>query len=515
MISITFLQYIYVLYKRYPLYTIFFSILIILIVSIKIDTLWARGSCEKWDKGLKGTVMRNDGKGCEIPVPEFCFHELTSEWFDLSRILGKDQCHNSKDVIKIGQGDLLGYPKTQFFDREEKFMEKYQNHVLGLVKEIKNEEINNGTYEVFLNQSNLNQPPTLNIQVHYNQTLAKRSHSIISKKPPLQFQNILTIFLDSVSRQHFARKLPKTLKFIEDRYQSPDTTHEAFQFFKYHASGSHTLPNMMRAFYGVDFRTPDGAQSLIKTFKEQGYITAKSGNICQPAHFDVSLVDTTLKDLIIEQYDHENVAFSCDPNYRLIDGDGPDSNWQGSSAMLRRCLYGREVFEYVIEYGEKFWNTYRNEPKILELGLLDGHEPSAEVVKYLDEPLVKFLEKFESQGLLKDTTLIFYSDHGHHLNFFYYLFGLKDLMYELKLPMMFILFPRNLADIYGNYMKNLENVLISGYDIYNFYKTMVGSRDRIQFGINFFEKVDFGRGWRDLDLEENIAICQNKYNEDK
>ena len=509
-VGITIVQYIYRIFKSYPRLTICFGGLVFILLWLQIKSLRDRASCERWDKGLKGTMIQNDGTGCELEIPDMCFHELTSDWFDLSKLLGKDKCHNFTEDIKLGEGKLLGFPKTQYFKREEKFIETYQSHVLGLVKEIQEQQISSGDYEVFLNQSVPGEAPSLNINIQYNETIANRSRDILTEKGPAQFKNILTIFIDSVSRQHFSRKLPKTLKFIEERYRTSEFDHESFQFFKYHASGTHTLPNMMRAFYGVDFRTPSAAESLLKTFKKQGYVTAKSSGICSPTHFDVSQTDKTLKDFDIESFDHENIAFACNPNYREKGGDGPYSHWRGSSAMVRRCLYGKDVHSYVLEYGEKFWTTYAEEPKFLELDLMDGHEPSAEAIKFLDEPLEKFLRNFEMQGLLKDTTIVLYADHGHHLNFFYYLFGLKDLMYELKLPVLYVLLPRNISDIYGNYMKNLENVMISGFDLYNFYKAMGGSKDGVQFGINFFEEVDFGRGWRDLDLEENIVICKNR-----
>lgn len=509
-LGITFLQYLYRLYKSHPRHTILFGGVLIVLCFLQIRNIWTRGSCERWDKGLKGTIMQNHGTGCDLAIPDMCFHELTSDWFDLSNILGKNKCHNFTEDIKLGEGKLLGFPKTQYFKREEKFIETYQYHVLGLVKEINEQQINNGEYEVFLNQSVHGEAPSLNINIRYNKSIANRSHNILTEKGPAKFKNILTIFIDSVSRQHFSRKLPKTLKFIEERYQSSDFLHESFQFFKYHASGTHTLPNMMRAFYGADFRNPAPAESLAKTFKSQGYVTAKSSGLCSPTHFDVSQTDKTLKDFDIESFDHENIAFSCDPNYRRITDEGPHSYLRGSSAMVRRCLYGNDVHSYVLEYGEKFWRTYAEEPKFLELDLMDGHEPSAELIKFLDDPLEKFLRNFDKQGLLNDTTIVFYADHGHHLNFFYYLFGLKDLMYELKLPVLYILFPKNIADEYRTYMHKLENVLISGFDLYNFYNAVAGSKDRINFGINFFEEVDFGRGWRDLDLEENLMICKKR-----
>jgi hypothetical protein len=427
----------------------------------------------------------------------------------VSKLLKKNECSAFSEDIKLGTGDLLAFPKTQYFHPEEKYVENYQKHVLKLVQPITEDEINNGLYEIYLNQSQPDQQTSLNINIQKNQSLVERSKDILNNKGRLNFPNILNIYLDSVSRQHFSRKLPKTYHFIENRYRSENTQHESFQFFKYHASGTHTLPNQMRVFYGADYRKASEAESLLKTIKREGYITAKSSNLCSATYFDVSQTDKTLSNMDIEPFDHENIAFACDPNYRLMGGDGPYSYMTGSAAMLRRCLYGRDVHQYVLEYGEKFWNTYSEEPKFLELDLMDGHEPSAEVLKFLDDPLEKFLSRLEEQGSLKDTTIIFYADHGHHLNFFYYLLGLKDLYYELNLPMLFILFPKDQAKIHGQYMRNLENVLVSGFDIYNFYKAITGGTERVKFGIEFFdEEVDLGRNWRDLDLEEHLAICK-------
>jgi arylsulfatase A-like enzyme len=39
------------------------------------------------------------------------------------------------------------------------------------------------------------------------------------------------------------------------------------------------------------------------------------------------------------------------------------------------------------------------------------------VIKYIDEPLYKFLTELDEKGLLDDTLLVFMSDHGNHMHF--------------------------------------------------------------------------------------------------
>ena len=69
------------------------------------------------------------------------------------------------------------------------------------------------------------------------------------------------------------------------------------------------------------------------------------------------------------------------------------TTWKGAYANLRRCLYGKDAYEYSLEYAEQFWEQYADEPKFFRLGFIDGHEGSLEVIKYLDEPLLNMIKK--------------------------------------------------------------------------------------------------------------------------
>jgi phosphoglycerol transferase MdoB-like AlkP superfamily enzyme len=54
---------------------------------------------------------------------------------------------------------------------------------------------------------------------------------------------------------------------------------------------------------------------------------------------------------------------------------------------------------------------------------MDVHEASGMVGAYLDEPLSKFLEKLENDGLIDDDTIVtIFADHGGHTSFLENLF---------------------------------------------------------------------------------------------
>ena len=53
-------------------------------------------------------------------------------------------------------------------------------------------------------------------------------------------------------------------------------------------------------------------------------------------------------------------------------------------------------------------------PKLFMLLTNYPHESTGELVKYIDDPLEKFLRDFYNQGNLKNTELLILSDHGAH-----------------------------------------------------------------------------------------------------
>lgn len=64
------------------------------------------------------------------------------------------------------------------------------------------------------------------------------------------------------------------------------------------------------------------------------------------------------KQVVDNKWDHEGVAYSADPNY--FDPDDRYGPLNGPFSSVRRCLYGKDVNEYTIEYGRQFWSEYKD-----------------------------------------------------------------------------------------------------------------------------------------------------------
>jgi hypothetical protein len=190
----------------------------------------------------------------------------------------------------------------------------------------------------------------------------------------------------------------------------------------------------MPMFYGKSVYSINGV-NIIKYFKQLGYITAQSTDMCSK---EVWEPEKEPPDLNFEFWDHENVAMFCDPNY--YDRKNPYPAFSGPFSVLRRCLYKKDSYEYVLEYGKQFWNTYNESKKFLRLSFIDAHESTGEVVKYLDKPIYDFLKLLMKKNLMKNTAIIFASDHGNGMPGIYTLLNSDDYSYENVLGFLAFVF---------------------------------------------------------------------------
>ena len=137
--------------------------------------------------------------------------------------------------------------------------------------------------------------------------------------------------------------------------------------------------------------------------------------------------------------------------------------------MLRKCLYGKESFEYSLEYAKKFWLTYKENNRFLRIVNTYAHEYSGEKSKYTDDALFNFLNDLYNSNLLQNTTVFLTGDHGFALMGIYKLLNSKDWEIEQYLPIFIILVPdqKNLSynEQYSNILKNQYN-LVTAFDVY-------------------------------------------------
>ncbi len=424
----------------------------------------------EWVKGLNDTSIENDDRkyGCQIKIPKYCQYKLFSRFQDFTKMFHINCSHKKFNSRKI----ILKYSKSSYINKKtKKFGFPYTNYGFagctdGLDTKIIKGYVQKNIFDLDNNYKNFSEPEIivdfskdslgeLLIDVKYNDSLSKERKDLESKNSPYS-NNIIIIYMDSVSRAHSIRQLNKTLSFFENfisyeggfNQKFPEEKFHSFQFFKYHSFQDRTAGNFPRIYYG-NRREAKNIVRINKYFKENGYITSYCGDLCQKDNAR-TLHNATFQEL----YDHQMLL--CDPN--VVRYHKP----------IIKCLYGKIDISYLFDYTEQFWRKYKNNRKFSTIVFNSSHEGTAEVLKYLDFIIFSFLNSLYNDNLFKDTSIFLLSDHGIGIQSIYYI--MDFFKYEYLLPMLYIIINDRKNISYNEqyyYIQQNQQTLVTAYDIYN------------------------------------------------
>jgi len=509
-IFLNFIMIIYYITKKRILFTIIFLTIIFAGSSFIINKRLI-ANCENWDKGLGSAKLDNSSDYCKIKTPKKCWMNFMSGLFDLSGFFGEDcsqiRMDNYEQLIKwtrIQGAKLIGFPrieKLKYFP--DSTLDQFQYRILSSMINMEDpsisKDIKSNTEAIIDFRKPL---PELSVKVVKDENIINSRNKIhANKKQDLLAKNVIHFFIDSLSRDNFYRKLPKTRAFFEKYFNTNEKIQnkydrdnelqaECFQFMKYHGIASWTLANMVPIFFGVDFtyKKSESPISYNKYFKEAGFVTGQGHGYCGKDIFDIE--NGNLEKFTFEYFDHEINPIFCDPNFTIP--GSPFAILNGSYSMKRRCLYGRDTHSYIFDYARSFWEQYENEQKFFRLAFQDAHEGTGEVVRYMDDKIVSFFEFLEKNGSLKDTIIVFHSDHGVNMPGFYTFVDAEDFNIEKSLPTFFMFVPKDIANKYHKELKDKENIMITPYDINNTFLHIVNAplEARNKLGGSLFERID-------------------------
>ena len=458
-------------------YFIFFLLIFIIIYSI--SNFFYKNSyliCKNWEKGFKDSQIDNNEKEnlCYIRRPTKCYSYLFS--IDVSKLFlinckNQDKAYrnylykmvfgnDNKENFKIRD---FAIPKTQNYEYPDDFiLENIVNRFYSDIKPLPNNKTTEEN-EVTLHFDK-NGDGHLNINIYRNETLIKERKELIkNNKDNIKFENVIIIFIDAISRVSFLRNLPKTSKLLEKYYHAnKDNKNDkikSYQFLKYHTFGPNTRYSMIPTLYGVSFT--EKGDHILNYYKSLGFITGQSADYCAEEPFEIK--DKGSEKYIYnsylnkENYDHEFLGLYCLPLFmdRAFD-------------YKKKCLFGKDIFQYNIEFGTKFLNAYKTENKFLFLNFIDAHEGTGSVAKYIDNDLSKFVEYIFKEFKDKRNLVILMSDHGLHMPFIDNLIQYDNKYIEMSMGTLFIILSKggnnNFDD--SGLIKN-EQKLSTPYDIHS------------------------------------------------
>ena len=504
------LLYIIKLNDRIYLYLSLFVLLLLITLSIYILFTNYYMNCDDWKFGLNNSYIENDLNkySCKIIFPKICPYKIGKYFFDKSK-QNANNCPQSigtkKKLLKFSNKKYVNINTTRFgypLPKMNKFIHQgfkdnspyirnfFKNNIIDMDNHTLVHLFYKETFPELIVNYNRNIFGELIVEVRCNETLSKERKLLEQKTSPYS-DNIIVLYIDSVSRSYSIRGLKKTMKFVEQFMQfkgshnnnfSSDNYH-SFQFFKYHAFNYYTRFNYPPIFYG---KIKGKLERNIKFLKENGYVTCTINDFCH-----IEPTDTGHNMTNEEIPDHEMII--CEPNMKRV------------FSTTKRCLYNKITADYAFDYGNQFWRKYLNNRKYLSITLEDGHEGTLEVLKYTDKSVYNFLNNLYNDNLFKKTSIFIISDHGTQAPSLYHLYNFYHI--ERFLPMFYLICNdrKNISyqDQYLNIYNN-QQVLITGYDIYNtivnlvygdnYYltenKTSNFSIIRSKFGISLFEEIN-------------------------
>ena len=505
---------IYLIQKKKNKIIILIYIVLFISILILINNLYNiyKAGCIDWPKGLNNTYLDNNSEiyGCQIIYPIKCPYNIFKNFLDYTKYVGKEckkfNIDAKQRILKLSNSPYIndrvnhiGYPLTNkdpacnldFIDTENLIEQFFLKNLVDMEnKDVLDKYYKNKFPEVEVDFSK-NIYGEMNINLNYNKTLSEE-RKLLEKNSMPYSNNIIILYIDSVSRANSLRQLKKTLKFFEQfmpykgAYQekNPSEKFHSFQFFKYQSFYLYTPNNYPILFYG---RPRNKSIVLItKHLKENGYVTCYSGELCDKDN------TRTLHNLTTEEvYDHQFII--CDPNRENI------------NINTIRCLYGKQTIEHLYEYGEQFWKKYKENRKFLSILSNDGHEGTLEVLKYADNVIFNFLNNLFNENLLKDSSIILVSDHGVGMPSIYFPYDFYRI--EEQLPMLYVIINDRKNISYKEqykYMNKNQQTYISSYDIYNTignlifgdeYKNIKNKTEdkdtpKSQYGKSLFDEID-------------------------
>jgi hypothetical protein len=276
------------------------------------------------------------------------------------------------------------------------------------------------------------------------------------KKRTTKPMNLILFMMDTTSRQHFFRKMDEMVELLENFNKSEKF--ETFQFFRIISNGFNTEFNTRAMYSGSQLKQERRGRPYWDFFSGQGNVAAYINGFCED--WMSVFMRTKFKGM-----DHKVFYPWCHPEFHPF--TKTFGNFAGPFSILRRCINGIHVHDYIFNYIHEMWKNYKNYGKIIHVSFQEGHEGTGEVLRTLSPSMAQFFKTLDSVEELENTVVFLTSDHGSHMGP-YFMSGEMG-KFEQKLPLLITMFPKKFLKKYPEFrekLKNNQQNLVSHYDTY-------------------------------------------------
>ncbi|XP_022808588.1 uncharacterized protein LOC111345563 [Stylophora pistillata] len=316
--------------------------------------------------------------------------------------------------------------------------------------------------------------------------------------------NVNIIMLDSVSRPHFYRIMPKATKALPKIKEDSTIMATFLDFELVQSIGQQTFENLRPFFSGVlkddneviasasNKKAPLGVEVLYGAFKKWGYQTLFQEDLCWYDIWGTALTDNERRkvpetnsdykqrmkefqeQMTKKMVDHFGIThFSCTVLNRI----GRTNHYDSPQKV---CLNGQFYSWYFFDYIRKVYTALENnrkaKPLLSYMHFNTGHEMTGTRMINMDAGMAKFLT---DMALFPDTLTVIFSDHGHKMTPFSYT---EEGRRELFDPVFFMIIPDGVKEKLGRermgaLVTNQKRIFML-YDVHNAFMSLHDSQNK-------------------------------------
>ncbi|KAH8292448.1 hypothetical protein KR054_010118 [Drosophila jambulina] len=271
-----------------------------------------------------------------------------------------------------------------------------------------------------------------------------------------QRPSVLLWGIDSVSRMNFELTMPLMYEYLNGQHWN--------ELQGYNKMGDNTFPNLMALLTGFnktyvekrcrphDVGGLDACPLGWKEFKAAGYTTAFAEDWSGYSTFD--FMSRGFRNPPTDVYGR--------PMIMALEKELKNTKMAG----MPFCLGRRSSGEYIYDLGVQFTRVNRNRTFFGMFWTNTFSHNDFSMPSAMDARMVQYMRLLDKNGVMDNTIIIFFSDHGSR---FGPLRKLDSGFLEERLPFFYLRVPRWIREKYPEFMRNLRtnrNRLTSPYDIH-------------------------------------------------
>lgn len=307
--------------------------------------------------------------------------------------------------------------------------------------------------------------------------------------------------MDSISRNNFIRKLPRSYKFLTE-------TLGALVLEGYNIVGDGTPQALIPILTGqTELELPetrkrkgskatyvDAYPFIWKDFQSNGYVTGYVED--QP---DIGTFTYRLKGFNKAPVDHYGRSFYL----------AAEPLWQNA----KRCLGSLECQKIMLQYTENFMSVYQNKPHFMLSFFAQLSHDNVNLVGTMDDDLYSWLAGVHEKGFLNNTLLIVFSDHGPRFADIRQTVQGKQ---EERLPFFSFTFPpwfkQKYPEAFANFQANTKR-LTSPFDIHATLENILHFPSHLNENslqnrsMSLFRKIPLARSCAHAHIEAHWCAC--------